>query len=73
MSQKPGQLAQTCSTIFLVVGILGFETIGSSLFVDPTDRGYNLTRLAVAGVIGAVSSTVGFALGSVIEAIRRRR
>jgi hypothetical protein len=59
--------------VFVAIGIVGFQIVGSTWFPTPPGGGMNWTRVAVAGLVGAGSALIGFAIGKLIESMMKKK
>jgi hypothetical protein len=62
---------QICATVFVIVGIGGFQIVAPSLFPQPKGGGFNFERIMWAGVVGAIAGGIGAAVGKLIDGMRR--
>lgn len=69
---KVSQLAQGFAMVCMVIGILTYElVVAPAIFGSPAERGFSLLRVLGAAVVGGASAGTGFALGKLIEKLRR--
>jgi hypothetical protein len=78
MSQQPenkppaaSKTVQTCTIIFLVIGIAVFNVVAPKLFPPPPEGGMNWTQVMWAGIVGGLSALVGAGIGKLIETARK--
>jgi hypothetical protein len=68
---QTNKIVQTCSILFLVIGIVVFQFVGPQLFPTPPGGGMNWTRVMWAGIVGGVSALIGAGIGKLIDSARK--
>ena len=69
---KVSQLAPGFAMACTVIGILAYElVVAPAIFGNPAEKGFNWLRVLGAAVVGGASAGSGFALGKLIEKLRR--
>jgi hypothetical protein len=68
----PSKTVQTWSLIFLVIGVVGFQSVAPTLFPRQPGDGINMTRVLAAGVVGGGFAMVGGLVGTLIDRARKK-
>ncbi len=67
----PSKLAQTTSTVFIVVAISIWLAVAPRLFPKKPGGGFDFNRVLAAALVGGIAGGLGAGVGKMIERARR--
>lgn len=69
--KSQGKIAQLCALVFIIVGVVVYQSVAPKFFPRPPGGGINLTQVLGAALVGGICGALGGVIGKLIEGLRK--